>query len=76
MTKKKKNMTKKQKKSKISPETKEEMWLGISNIAAAEEHCIEVVSKTQNKDLKKDLAKESDNMRSIRQRIVTSGVFE
>lgn len=59
----------------ISDSTKEELWLSIANLAAGEEHILEVCSKSSNKELKKDLRIVGNEIRKIRQDCVTSGCF-
>ncbi|MHA1827069.1 MAG: hypothetical protein ACTSX6_00325 [Candidatus Heimdallarchaeaceae archaeon] len=63
----------------MSEALKEEVWGIIRNLAAGEEHAIEASSKTNDEELKKDLAYVADKMREIRQKITIAAkdiIFE
>lgn len=72
----KKSKNKNSQHGKISDETREELWYAVSNLAAGEEHLVEINSKTKNEELRKDSRTACDIIRQIRQDIVTCGAFE
>ena len=51
----------------MSEATKEEFLNAVDQIVATENHLIEIISKTSNENIKKDLRKKVDELRNIRQ---------